>query len=121
VGHAVASADRAVGVRVALPDPSVPSPDAIAELGSTQALGQELLENHAINLQLAAVILTLAMVGAITLARRRVQGARHAHHTAPTGVHFDTVHTPSTPVDDDPHSIPVYGTSNPRHKAYPEN
>jgi len=27
---------------------------------------------------------------------------------------------PSTPVDDNPHSIPVYGTENPRTKAYPE-
>jgi NADH-quinone oxidoreductase subunit J len=88
--------------------------DKIANLGSTQALGQELLENHAINLQLAAVILTLAMVGAITLARRRVTGAAPAGGT-------EVVHTPSTPVDDNPHSIPVYGTTNPRHKAYPEN
>ena len=28
--------------------------------------------------------------------------------------------TPATPVDDNPHSIPVYGTDNPRQKAYPE-
>ncbi|HEX8339885.1 MAG TPA: NADH-quinone oxidoreductase subunit J [Tepidisphaeraceae bacterium] len=111
---------------VKLPDPSVPSPDAIAELGSTQALGQELIENHAINLQLAAVILTLAMVGAITLARRRV-GILAPHHgwtrtgVTDTGSRPETVHTPNTPVDDNPHSIPVYGTSNPQHKAYPEN
>jgi hypothetical protein len=27
---------------------------------------------------------------------------------------------PATPVDDNPHSIPVYGTANPRAKEYPE-
>jgi hypothetical protein len=27
---------------------------------------------------------------------------------------------PATPVDDNPHSIPVYGTDNPTQKAYPE-
>ena len=27
---------------------------------------------------------------------------------------------PATPIDDNPHSIPVYGTQNPRQKAYPE-
>ena len=28
---------------------------------------------------------------------------------------------PATPLDDDPHSIPVFGTRNPLVKAYPEN
>jgi hypothetical protein len=32
----------------------------------------------------------------------------------------DVVHGPATPIDDDPHSIPVYGTLNPRQKEYPE-
>jgi len=27
---------------------------------------------------------------------------------------------PATPISDNPHSIPVYGTDNPRQKAYPE-
>lgn len=27
---------------------------------------------------------------------------------------------PATPVDDNPHSIPVVGTENPRQKEYPE-
>ena len=27
---------------------------------------------------------------------------------------------PMTPIDDNPHSIPVYGTDNPRQKEYPE-
>jgi len=32
----------------------------------------------------------------------------------------DVVIGPATPVDDNPHSIPVYGTDNPRAKAYPQ-
>lgn len=83
------------------------------ELGSAQALGQELFENQALNIQLAGVILTVAMVGAITLARRRVIVS------VPMGQ--EVLHTPATPVDDNPKSIAVYGTDNPRHKAYPEN
>lgn len=83
-------------------------------LGSAQGLGVELLENQALNVQLAAIILTVAMVGAITLARRRVIVAQ-----SPMAGH-DMVSTPATPVDDNPKSIAVYGTDNPRHKAYPE-
>ena len=95
-------------------DPKV-AKDPLADLGSAPALGRELIENHAVNLQLSAVILTLAMVGAITLARRRT-----TPKDLPRGP-VETYHTPGTPVDDNPHSIAVYGTDNPRHKAYPEN
>jgi NADH-quinone oxidoreductase subunit J len=94
----------------------IPTPQdkpAGVELGSAQELGQNLIEENAINVQLAAVILTVAMVGAITLARRRVI-------VAPQDRSIETVVSPGTPVDDNPHSIPVYGTVNPRHKAYPE-
>jgi hypothetical protein len=31
-----------------------------------------------------------------------------------------TVVAPATPINDDPHSIPVFGTDNPKQKAYPE-
>ena len=84
-------------------------------LGSAQALGQELIENQALNVQLAAVILTVAMVGAITLARRRVIVV------TPAGTGHDMLSTPGAPTDDNPKSIAIYGTDNPRHKAYPEN
>ncbi len=84
---------------------------------SAPALGQELIENHAPSIQLAGIILTLAMVGAITLARRRVIVSDHDRRLAAS----DTLVTPGTPTDDNPHSIPVYGTTNPRQKAYPEN
>jgi NADH-quinone oxidoreductase subunit J len=56
------------------------------------------------------------MVGAIVIARRRIV-------TGDTGVTArapDMMSTPATPVDDNPHSIPVYGTTNPRQKEYPE-
>jgi hypothetical protein len=55
------------------------------------------------------------MIGAIVIARRRVVGAEPGL-TRRT----ETVTGPATPIDDDPHSIPVYGTENPRQKAYPE-
>ena len=113
MGSAVASSDDSAMVD-ALPGEAKPQAALGLSLGSAQALGQELLENQAINVQLAGVILTIAMVGAITLARRRILVAPPAHAG-------DTLTTPGTPVDDNPHSIAVYGTDNPRHKAYPEN
>ena len=33
----------------------------------------------------------------------------------------EVIVTPATPLDDNPHSIPVFGTRNPVAKAYPEN
>jgi hypothetical protein len=32
----------------------------------------------------------------------------------------EVYNAPATPIDDNPHSIPVYGTNNPRAKAYPQ-
>ncbi len=88
----------------------------ILERASAPALGEELIAHHPLNLQLAAIVLTIAMVGAITLARRRVIVSDHDRHQA-----AETFVVPGTPTDDNPHSIPVYGTTNPRQKAYPEN
>ena len=81
--------------------------------GSVQVLGRYLFNSQIVNLELAGLILTIAMVGAILIARRQVivTGA-----PAPAEVLLG----PATPVDDNPHSIPVYGTDNPRQKAYPE-
>jgi len=83
--------------------------------GNTQALGWFLFNNHLINLELAGLILTISMVGAIVIARRRVVSSADAFE--PT---TETFVAPATPVDDNPHSIPVYGTENPRQKEYPE-
>lgn len=80
----------------------------------TQSVGRHLFEYHLVNLELAGLILTLATVGAIVIARRRIAVEAAAAYAA------EVVTSAATPVDDDPHSIPVYGTDNPRQKAYPE-
>jgi len=91
--------------------PSAPS-SAVNGPGSVQVLGRYLFQSQIVNLELAGLILTIAMVGAILIARRQVIV------TGPTAP--EVLLGPSTPVDDNPHSIPVYGTDNPRQKAYPE-
>lgn len=90
-----------------VPVPGVPGP------GSVQVLGEYLFKSQIVNLELSGLILTIAMVGAILIARRQVVVTGAA---APAEVLLG----PATPVDDNPHSIPVYGTDNPRAKAYPE-
>ncbi len=98
------------------PDLSPATSGLVREQKSTQALGRHLFEYHLVNLELAGLILTVAMVGAIVIARRRVVTGE----TGVTARSSETVTTPATPVDDNPHSIPVYGTYNPRQKEYPE-
>ena len=83
--------------------------------GDTQNLGLYLFSSQQLSLELAGLLLTIAMVGAIVIARRRVLRTE----AEPQGP-VETVTFPATPVNDDPHSIPVYGTDNPRQKAYPE-
>ena len=83
--------------------------------GSVQALGAYLFKSQLVNLELAGLILTIAMVGAILIARRRVVVPAR---TAPGAA--EVLVGPATPIDDNPHSIPVYGTDNPRAKAYPQ-
>ncbi len=82
--------------------------------GGTQQLGEYLFKNQIVNLELAGLILTLAMVGAIVIARKRVISPAKVDETP------EVLIGPNTPVDDNPHSIPVYGTDNPRQKAYPQ-
>jgi NADH-quinone oxidoreductase subunit J len=83
--------------------------------GNTQQLGVYLFSNQQVSLELAGLLLTIAMVGAIIIARRRVL------RTDPLPpISVEVVISPATPVDDNPHSIPVYGTDNPTQKAYPE-
>jgi NADH-quinone oxidoreductase subunit J len=86
--------------------------------GATQQLGEFLFKQHLVSLELAGLILTVAMIGAIVIARRQV------YHEMPEAEFIDekpeVVLGPATPVDDNPHSLPVVGTLNPRQKAYPE-
>jgi hypothetical protein len=77
-------------------------------------LGLYLFKNQLVNLELAGLILTLAMVGAILIAKRQVVVPGRA------AVEPETLTGPATPIDDNPHSIPVTGTRNPRVKVYPE-
>lgn len=84
--------------------------------GNTEELGIYLFNNQQVSLELAGLLLTIAMVGAIVIARRRVLRPE----PTPAGQISETVVFPATPVDDNPHSIPVYGTDNPSQKAYPE-
>ncbi|HEX4125160.1 MAG TPA: NADH-quinone oxidoreductase subunit J [Tepidisphaeraceae bacterium] len=101
-----------------LPPPPAPAVAAASEnaggiLGSTQQLGVYLFSNQIVTLELAGLLLTVAMIGAVLIARRRVLHLEQ-HRSA-----IDVV-APMTPVSDDPHSIPVFGSDNPRQKEYPE-
>lgn len=82
--------------------------------GSVRALGSYLFTDQLLTLELAGVLLTVSMVGAVIIARRYVD--EQETQTRP-----EVIVTPATPLDDDPHSIPVFGTRNPVAKAYPEN
>jgi len=95
--------------------------------GATQKLGVYLFQNHMVNLELAGLLLTVSMVGAIIIARRRVllpeseragvAGSRLGEIAGPAP---GTAAGAMSAIDDDPHAIPVYGTENPRQKEYPE-
>ena len=61
------------------------------------------------------LILTVAMVGAIVIARKRVVGRTAFDESQP-----EMLTAAATPIDDNPHSIPVVGTMNPRQKEYPQ-
>ena len=77
-------------------------PAVVPVSGGTQELGMFLFRSQAVQLELAGVILMLSMVGAIVISRRKVM------HNVPTGL-VERVEGPNTPVDDNPHSIPVDG------------
>lgn len=112
--------------------PPASTPEATAAMSqqattasSMQELAKYLFTTQLVSLELAGVILTLAMVGAIVIARRRVAAEPVTHGDvlstqAPSGQLITTGGTP-THVDDNPHAIPIYGTENPTAKAYPEH
>ena len=84
-------------------------------LPEMERLGDFLFRHQLVNLKLAGLILTVAMVGAIVIARKRVVGGTAFDESLP-----EQITGPATPIDDNPHSIPVVGTENPRQKEYPE-
>jgi NADH-quinone oxidoreductase subunit J len=113
--------DRAP-VDVPVGAPGMPTVDG----GPTQALGTFLFRSQLVQLEVAGVLLLVSMVGAIVIARRQVlvmpePGETRAEARAMSWQPPEVISTPATPVDDDPHSIPVYGTrDNPRQKAFPQ-
>lgn len=97
---------------------SVLLPNSPKVEGDTQELGALLYQKHIVSVQLAMLLLTLAMTGAVVIARRRIVSADDA---APViKVTPEPVAGPAAPTDDDPHTIPVYGTQDPRAKEYPQ-
>ena len=87
----------------------LPYPATVRAGDSVRDLGLYLIKDHLASLQLAGVVLTVAMVGAVIVARRYLREA------AP-----DVSGGPAALGDDNPHNIPVFGTDNPRQKEYPE-
>jgi NADH-quinone oxidoreductase subunit J len=93
--------------------------------GATQKLGVYLFQNHVISLELAGLLLTVSMVGAIIIARRRIalpeaERLIRDRLAAAAGPAPGAAAGAMSAIDDDPHAIPVYGTENPRQKEYPE-
>ncbi|HEV2295570.1 MAG TPA: NADH-quinone oxidoreductase subunit J [Tepidisphaeraceae bacterium] len=112
-----ATPQAAVVVVEGAPPPGSSAIHTFTPEGGVQELGAYLFSSQLVNLELAGLILTVAMIGAIVIARRRVVGTDAATHAIGGN---ETIVGPATPTDDDPHTIPVYGTENPRQKAYPE-
>jgi len=88
---------------------------------SVQELGRYLMTDQLVNLELAGLILTIAMMGAIIISRRRIVSTEsgpvlleteQAEVIAAMGIEQTG--------GSDPDSIPVYGTDNAAVKAYPE-
>jgi NADH-quinone oxidoreductase subunit J len=86
--------------------------------GDTQELGAFLYQKHLVSVQIAMLLLTLAMTGAVVIARRRIVTADEVATVAK--ITPEPVTGPATPTDDNPHTIPVYGTEDPRAKEYPQ-
>lgn len=112
-------APNAIAARERIPEELVVADGHTPEPSfSVQALGRYLFREQALNLELAGLILTLGMIGAILIARRRVLLSTDLSDGAQDNK--ETLTAPATPISDDPFSIPVYGTDNPAQKAYPE-
>lgn len=107
--------DQSQAVPVPVGPDSPPAPGGLIVEGSTQSLGQYLFNHQLLSLELAGLMLTMAMVGSIVIARRRVVDAVVVTEEPTMEL------APFTPASDDPHSIPVDGSFNPRQKAYPES
>ncbi len=79
---------------------------------SVRDFGQYLFSEQMLALELAGVILAMGMVGAILIARRQVGDEAESKTYQVADALPD--------VQDNPHTIPIYGTRNPQAKSYPE-
>lgn len=95
------------------PTAAVMKTDMVVE-GSTQKLGYYLFNHQILNLELAGLMLTMAMVGSVVIARRRVVDAVVTTDEAVLELQ------PVQLVSDNPHRVPIDETKDPRQKAYPE-
>jgi len=114
--------DKAEGLRSAISGQGAASAKVAESETAVRDLGSYLFSSQLVALELAGVILTLAMVGAVVIARRPVEGEAAGHGPAVSiePGPAEVVNAPATPTDDNPHSIPVYGTENHEAKDYPE-
>lgn len=88
----------------------ISTPESTIVDGLTQQLGAYLFSTQLISLELAGLLLTVAMVGAIVISQRQLDPNTPA----------DLMLGPMLNLPDDPHAIPVYGTTNPRQKEFPQ-
>jgi NADH-quinone oxidoreductase subunit J len=106
--------DRAEGL--AEPYKTVDTASALHATGATEELGVYLFTHQSVQLEMAGIILLVSMVGAIVITKRQVLTLVSTH---PQKLKHEVVEGPNTPVDDNPHSIPVDGTESRRQKVYP--
>jgi NADH-quinone oxidoreductase subunit J len=102
--------------------PSTVTPPAVSAPydGSVQALGRFLMTDQLVNLELAGLLLTIAMMGAIVIARRRIVMSHGVSELVETPEPEMISNLPPEVTYDNPRSIPVFGTDNPAVKVYPE-
>jgi NADH-quinone oxidoreductase subunit J len=82
--------------------------------GATQELGMFLFRHQLLQLELSGIILLVSMVGAIIISRRKLVMTPIALAAVEKA---EQLAGPATPVDDNPHSIAVYGTESRRVKV----
>jgi NADH-quinone oxidoreductase subunit J len=86
----------------------IANPDAPTGL---QGLAVYLFTNQLVSVQIAGLILTLAMVGAILIARRKLLVSDEERLTP---IEPQPISSLAAPADDNPHSVPVEGKPGPR-------
>lgn len=89
-------------------------PAEIPVSGETQELGMYLFRHQLVQLELSGIILLVSMVGAIIISKRKLVMTPAALAALQKA---ESIAGPATPIDDNPHSIAVYGTESRRVKV----